>query len=105
MSKLTKSKVIKYLTDKGIYNDIDESLIDRLLDSINLADNAKEDIDERGVVVPYNSSGTLLNSNPSINIFLSASKLELAYAVKLGLGEKSRIDLKINTKEITDEFD
>jgi P27 family predicted phage terminase small subunit len=104
MSKLTKKKIITYLQGKGIYDDIDESLIDALLAAHDLAGQAKADIDLRGVVVDYNSAGTLKNSNPSVNIFLSASKLQLSYSVKLGLGEKARIDLKINVKEEHDGF-
>lgn len=102
--KLTKAKIKKYLSDKGIYDNIDESLIDILLQAIDLCRQAKADIDERGVMVAYNAAGTLLNSNPSINIFLTASKLTLSYATKLGIGEKARIELKINVKEENDGF-
>lgn len=104
MAKLTKKKVIDYLKDKDIYNDVDEFLVDELLYNIHLANLAKDDIEERGVVVAINTNGTLMNSNPSVNIYMSATKQVLTIARKLNLDSRSRIELKLNAEVEDDGF-
>lgn len=111
MAKLTakqkkkKQEITDYLKDKGIYEDVDLVLVDELIFNLQLIEELKEDLETRGVVVPINSSGTLFNSNPSLNGYNSALKQVLSISRVLGLSARARAELKINTEEEIDGFD
>lgn len=103
--KLTKKKIVDYLKEKNLYNSLDDFLIDELLYNIHLAKLAKEDLEDRGVVVAINSAGTLFNSNPSVNIYMSSVKMMLNIGRKLSLEPLIRSTMKLNDTEVDDGFD
>ena len=105
MGKLTKPKVVRFLKEKDIYNEIDEFLIDEMLYNLELARQAKADLKKRGVVVPINTEQTLFNTNPSNNIYQASIKQALTICRKLGIDFRSRTELKINVDKEDDGFD
>jgi len=104
MAKLTKPKVIKFLKEKGIYNDIDEFLVDEMLYNLELARQSKADLKKRGIVVAINTEQTLFNTNPSNNIYQTSIKQALTICRKLGIDFRSRTELKINIDVEDDGF-
>ena len=96
MAKTTKKQIIAYLKKKKVYEDIDELLITELLYNLTLMEDLKADILTRGTVVAINTAQTLFNVNPSLSAYQTASKALMTLCLKLGIGVKSRIELKLN---------
>ena len=103
--KVTKKKLVTYLKDKGVYDEVDEILITELLYNVELCDELKADIAARGAVVAINTAGTLFNVNPSLNAYQSAAKQIMTICRKLGIDARSRIELKLNIDTVDDGFD
>lgn len=91
---LTKTKLIKFLKSKGVYEQsIDDVLIDELFYNMDISQKSKDDISERGVIVPINKEETLFNTNPSVNIYNTAVKNILNISRKIGLSARDRHEL------------
>ena len=103
--RVTKKRITDNLKEKDIYNDIDDFLVDELIYNTKLAQMAKKDINDRGVVVAINAAETLFNTNPSVNVYMSAAKMILNIARKLNLDSRSRVELKLNVELDSDGFD
>jgi hypothetical protein len=48
---ISKKKLREYLIEKGIYNEVDEFLVDEFVFNLKQIDIAKKDIDKRGAVM------------------------------------------------------
>ena len=105
MANLTKKKIIAFLESKGVYDTIDEYIVEEFLYNLHLAALCKDDLEERGIVVPINSDETLFNLNPSNNAYQTAIKQVLTLSRKMGLDYRSRQELDMLIEEEDDGFD
>ena len=48
---ISKKKLTEYLIEKGIYNEVDEYLVDEFVFNLKLIKESREDIKKRGSVV------------------------------------------------------
>jgi len=102
---LTKTKLVKYLKSKGIYEQaVDEVLIEELFYNMSIAQKSKDDIDLRGIIVPINKEETLFNTNPSVNIYNTAVKNILNISRKMGLSARDRHELGMDKVVEDDGF-
>ncbi len=101
--KELKQNIIQLMINKGIYEDVDEFLINQLLFNLHLADDATSDIIQRGVSVNVRSDDTkepYYQQNPSVSIYQQAIKQVITISTKLGITAQERQKLKlINKKE------
>jgi P27 family predicted phage terminase small subunit len=100
----TKPKLIKYLKQKGIYDAVDDLLIEELFYNIEILEKSKKDIDERGIIVPINTSHSLFNTNPSVNIYNTAIKNIINLSRKIGISARDRKELGIDKVVEEDGF-
>ena len=98
-----KKRLIKSLTEKGIYDDADELLIDEFCYNLKLADDAKHDIKNRGYQIntvrdklkrPY------YQANPSVGIYLKTVQNMSNILTKLGITPQERMKLQIKPDEV-----
>jgi P27 family predicted phage terminase small subunit len=97
-----KTIVIQELKGRESYVPSDEILIDELLFSIKIADDAKSDIKKRGLqinVVKDPKKTPYYQQNPNIGVYLSASKSIGNILTKLGITVQERTKLKLNPEE------
>jgi P27 family predicted phage terminase small subunit len=103
MARLTKKRIVTYLKDKGVYDAVDDLLIDELLYSMELCDMAKADIKENGVTITRNGIEGV--ANPAVTTYLNASKQIINISNKLNLDPRARVQMKLNVNEESDGFD
>lgn len=104
---LSKKKLREYLVEKGIYNEVDEFLIDEFVFNLKLIDEAKRDISKRGIVMNIASAGNnpYFQKNISLSVMETATKTLLAISKKLALSPLDRAALKVdNVNEESDGF-
>lgn len=106
---MTKDKIIDYLKEKEIYETVDDTLVDELIYNIKTIDNAKVDINKRGVIVNVRSdpeADPYFQPNPSVAIYNNALKLIMSISKRLGLSPEDRFNLGLVGKELNkDGFD
>jgi len=102
---VTKKKLIEFLEERGLYEDVDDAMIDELYFNFQVMKQAKTDIKERGLLTPINTSGTLTNQNPSIAIYNSAFKNLLNASRRLGLSARDRKELGLSSESKSDGFE
>ena len=103
--ELKKKKLIEFLKEKNLYNDVADYLIDEMLYQMKLMKLLEADLDERGVTIPINKEATLFNSNPSLGALNAASKQIHTILRKLCIDPRSLTELKLNIKVETDGLD
>ncbi|MFW5847872.1 MAG: phage terminase small subunit P27 family [bacterium] len=105
---LTKKNLINYLEQKNIYESVDDNLITELLYNVKIANQAKKDINQRGVTVNVRQSdeNPYFQPNPSVSVYHSAIKIIITLSKKLGLSPEDRANLKLlNIDDLDDGFD
>ena len=105
--ELNKKRLITYLKKKNLYErNVDDILIDELFYNIDLANQSRNDINARGIIVPINKEKTLFNTNPSVNIYNTAVKNILNLSRKIGLSARDRKEIGMSkiTQEEGDNF-
>lgn len=102
-AKYTKLKKVinDYLEDKGVKDETDKVLVDELIFNIYLGDEAKADIQQRGILVNIRITGKpLMQTNQAVNIYSQASKNIQTICTKLGLTVQERTKLKLMTEPV-----
>ncbi|WP_430815198.1 P27 family phage terminase small subunit [Carboxylicivirga sp. RSCT41] len=97
-----EKQIVKYLKDKGIYEDVDDFLVSQVIENIKQIHDAILDIKARGNLVPISSNG-LIGMNPSITIYNKALKNYQDLCRKLCLSPHDRQVLKIEV-DVDDGF-
>jgi len=99
--------ITKYLEDKGVYDEVDTTLINELVFNVKLCDEAKIDIDKRGIQVDISKSKDrkYWQVNQSVTIYNSALKMITAISTKLGLTVLDRTKLKLKDAKKESELD
>lgn len=99
---VTKKKLIELLSDKGIYEETDEILLDELMFNLKMLRDAKVDINKNGILTYINKEKTLTNINPSVTVYKGALKNIMDICRKYGLTPRDRSELKIELEDATD---
>lgn len=104
---LTKKKLKEYLENKGIYEDVDEYLIDEFIDYLKMSVEARRDINKRGTIMNIAKEGNkpYFQANISVSILNNCIKNLLNISKRLGLSPLDRENLKIDSVEEEDLFD
>ncbi len=97
-----KKNIIKLLLERGQYTDIDIYLIERLMETMEIADLAMVSIRNDGVVIPMGANG-YLSKNPSISTYKDALKNIIELSKKLGMSVRDRAELGIGLQEEKEE--
>lgn len=90
---MKKTKIIKYLKDKGVYTETDNILVDELMANLEIAQMAKADIMENGI----KPEGKLMQ-NPSLHTYNSALKNITTITTKLSLTVQEKTKIKADSK-------
>ena len=99
-----KEQIISLLEEKGLFEELDESLIDHLCFQNFIADNAAKDISKRGNLVETVSyREKVLKPNPSLRIYNNAIDKIAIYATKLGITPQER--QKLGLADLREEED
>jgi len=101
-TKKIVNNIKKYLTEKGVFEDSDLMLIEELVYSFSIAQEAKKLINELGILAE--SATGEVKVSPSITIYNSAVKNILQISRKLGISPRDRHELKLTLEE-QDGFD
>ena len=84
-----KEKIISFLKSRGVYDDIDDILIDELIYNIELSKEAKKDIAEKGII----PKGKFMQS-PSIHTYNQCLKNIISLSTKLSIVVKEKKNIK-----------
>lgn len=102
-----KENIINHLIKKGNYDEtVDNFVIDMLIENVQFAEIAKEDIINRGLVIDIINGNGIISPkmNPSFGIYrMCVSNIHQA-ASKLGISRNERIKLKLLEQKV-DEFE
>lgn len=103
---IKKTELIEYLQNLGIYNDIDEYLVDEFINYLTLAKQAREQIKKTGAVlnVARDANKPYYQQSPAVSILNQCTKNLLNISRKLALSPYDRANLKIEIEE-EDGFD
>ena len=95
---ITKKKLTEYLIDKGIYNDVDEWLVDEFIYNLKLIKEAKTDVEKRGTIMNIAKEGNkpYYQKNFSLSTIETATKTLLQLSKKLALSPFDRATLKLD---------
>lgn len=97
-----RKQVRTYLKSKGLLHTVDTTLINELTFNIEIADQAREDIRERGIQVNIRKdpdAEPYLQVNQSIGIYQAAIKSITAISTKLGITILERTKMGIGDIE------
>jgi len=98
-----KNLVKKFLIDKGNYEELDDSLIDRIPFILEVIKEAQKEIKDNGVIVYDHRQNS--KRNPAIDVYKQwTEKLERLF-LSLGLTPRERTKLKLQILEQDDGFD
>lgn len=101
---ISRKKLTDFLKERGLYEEVDSTLVNELFYNYELIKQAKADIKERGIMTAINSEGSLLGQNPSIAIYQNALKSVKDISRKLGLSPRDRKELKVDGSQTDDGF-
>ena len=107
--RLTKEKFIKYLKDKNLYHEVDESLLNDFFFNIDQLDNYKDMLKELWEMSEVDRDPqSLIETSKAINNVQRYYQQVLATVIKMsntfGITAKARNDLKIAAED-DDGFD
>ena len=104
-TKITKA-IQLFLKDKGIFEDVDTTLIEELAYNKFICDEAKKDIKERGYLINIRAEDKepYYQPNPSIGIYGNALKSITAISTKLGITPLDRTKLGLESKAEDDDL-
>lgn len=97
-----KTLVVQTLKEREVYVPSDDILIEELLFSLKIADDAKADIKKRGLqvnVVKDPTKTPYYQQNPNVGVYLSTSKSIGNLLTKLGITVQERTKLRLNPEE------
>ena len=100
--------ITKYLKGRNVYDKVDTTLIQMLVDSMEAYDMAWDDIRERGLQVNIRKSADdepYLQLNQSFAAQATSSKMITAISTKLGLTVLDRTKLKLTDAKKADPLD
>jgi P27 family predicted phage terminase small subunit len=99
--------IVKHLTAKGSYDDVDEYVILTLLENIEFANLMKEDIKANGLIIETsNGNGFITHKeNPAFGTYKKCLENINQCSSKLGINRKDRMTLKLIEVKALDEFD
>ena len=105
--RLLASDIKKYLKSKGVYDSIDSTLINELAFNVKLCDDAREDIDDRGIQVDVRKDTTkggipYYQVNQSVSVYNGALRMITVISTKLGLTVVDRTKLKLQDEKKDD---
>lgn len=98
-----KGNLVRHLKGAEMYNVIDLTVINKLMEALEISDMALADIRKRGVVAPVDAKGLVLQKNHSVSTHAEYSKLILDFSKKLGLSEFDRTAIGIELGEENEE--
>ena len=101
--RISKRKISDFLKDKGVYESIDETLVDILFDVLSILDAVKDDIDTDGIFEIDANTGKKV-MNPAVKIHNMMVSEFLAISKKLGLSAFDRKALGMDLQP-EDDFD
>jgi len=99
--------VVDYLENKGVSDITDFVLVDELIFNVYMADQAKSEIQEYGILVNIRadpSKEPLLQTNQAVSTYNNAVKNIQTLCTKLGLTVQERTKLKLAEADV-DEID
>lgn len=98
---IKKEEIIEYLNNIGIYETVDEYLVDQFIYNLEMIEQAKETLLTTGIVIniarPENNP--YFQQSPAISVLNSATKNVLSISRKLALSPLDRANLKIEIAE------
>ncbi len=103
-----KTKIVKHLESKGTYDpEVDDCFIDMIVENMDFASTAKEDIKKRGLLVTTtNGNGfKTTKENPAFGTYMKCITNIRELASKLGIHRNDRIKLKLIEEQSKDDFD
>jgi P27 family predicted phage terminase small subunit len=105
--KALKAAIKKYLTNKGLFEKLDMTLIEELVFNIRIADQARADIAERGIQVNVRASRSspLFQTNQSVSIYQTACKQITSISNRLALSVDTREKLGLKSDPQSEEGD
>jgi P27 family predicted phage terminase small subunit len=92
---VTKAALIELLKERGVYNDVDESIVGEFISVQKMMSDAKREIRNNGILTPCNNEGTLFNQNPAVPVYYKALDALLKISRKFGFTPRDRAELKI----------
>jgi len=105
IKKLTRPLLISYLQEYKMIEDVDHTLIEELFFNIRLMSMAKDDINERGVLVDVSANNNgVMQKNQSISTYESALSNIMKISKLLGLSPKDRLELGLEKPVENDGF-
>lgn len=104
---INKEQVTQYLKDIGIYNDIDEYMVDQFIYNLQIYEQAKSELLVTGSVlnISRDPERPYYQQSPAVSIMNQATKNILNISRKLALSPLDRANLKIDSILEDDGFD
>lgn len=90
---IDRSTIIDFLRERGLYEDVDVTLIEELLFNHWRMQKAKAIMVEKGIEVPINNDKTLFGVNQICGQYDAALKQYLNISRKLGLSARDRKEI------------
>lgn len=103
-----RTQIIKHLEAKGNYDpEVDDFTIDMLIENIEFANTAKEDIKKNGLMVTMlNGNGfETTKENPAFGTYMKCVTNIRELSTKLGIHRNDRLKLKLIEEQTKDDFD
>lgn len=101
-SMIDKATVIAFLRERGLYEDVDLTLVEELLFNKWRMKEAKEVMISKGIEVPINNDKTLFGVNQVCGQYDAALKQYLNISRKLGLSARDRKEIGLESQAEVD---
>lgn len=99
-------EIKNYLKEKGQLEKVDTNLINEVAYNYQIADEAKKEISEKGLLVNVRATGApLYQTNQAVSIYNQSIKNITVILTKLGITTQERSKLKLVSKEEDDGFE
>jgi P27 family predicted phage terminase small subunit len=106
LKKLTRPQLLDFLKDKGLYEEVDDSIISNLFFCLSVMEEAQAHIRKDGNLINVSGTGVAVwKRNPSLNIYFDALKNFEQLGRKLGLSPSDRRNLRLDAEVVDDGFD
>lgn len=101
---IDKTTVIEFLRERGLYEDVDFTLVDELLFNHWRMQEAKSIMVKKGIEVPINNDGTLFGVNQICGQYDAALKQYLNISRKLGLSARDRKEIGLENQSANIDY-
>lgn len=98
--------IINHLTVKGVYEDVDQTLIEELIFCYQIADNAKAEIRKNGSTVNVRENGKdpYYQQSSFVGVYNNAVKQIKSLSTALAITPNDRLKLKLENENSSNEF-